>query len=87
MPELLDQLADRFQNAPVFEVAALEADIKALGEARGDKGMGPLVHPIRVAVSGGMTGIGLFEMLVFLGRERTVARLKRAAQRLREGTL
>jgi hypothetical protein len=46
-----------------------------------------LVHPIRVAVSGGMTGIGLFEMLVFLGRERTVTRLKTAAQRLREGTL
>lgn len=87
MPELLEQLADRFQNAPVFEVAALEADIKALGEARGDKGMGPLVHPIRVAVSGGMTGIGLFEMLVFLGRERTVARLRTAAARLREGTL
>jgi glutamyl-tRNA synthetase len=87
MPELLEQLADRFQNAPVFEVAALEADIKALGEARGDKGMGPLVHPIRVAVSGGMTGIGLFEMLVLLGRERTVARLRTAAARLREGTL
>lgn len=87
MPDLLDQLAERFLQAPSFEVAALEADIKALGEARGDKGMGPLVHPIRVAVSGGMTGIGLFEMLVFLGRERTVARLRTVAQRLREGTL
>lgn len=87
MPDLLDQLAERFLQAPSFEVTALEADIKALGEARGDKGMGPLVHPIRVAVSGGMTGIGLFEMLVFLGRERTVARLRTVAQRLREGTL
>ena len=87
MPELLDTLADRFAQAPEFTVEALEANIKAFGEERGDKGMGPLVHPIRVAVSGVMNGIGLFEMLVFLGRERTVARLRTTAQRLREGTL
>lgn len=87
MPTLLDTLAQKFADAPDFEVAPLEAMIKAYGEERGDKGMGPLVHPIRVAVSGGMTGIGLFEMLVALGRDRTVARLRTVAQRLREGTL
>lgn len=87
MPELLDTLAQMFADAETFDVAPLEAMIKAFGEARGDKGMGPLVHPIRVAVSGGMTGIGLFEMLVALGRERTVARLRTVANRLREGTL
>ena len=41
--------------------------------------MGPWVHPIRVAVSGRMEGPGLFEMLELLGRDRTVARLTRAA--------
>lgn len=87
MPELLETLAQKFADAPAFEVAPLEAMIKAYGEERGDKGMGPLVHPIRVAVSGGMTGIGLFEMLVALGRDRTVARLRNVATRLREGTL
>lgn len=87
MPELLEQLADRFAAAPDFSVGALEADIKALCEARGDKGMGPIVHPIRVAVSGGMAGIGLFEMLVALGRDRTVARLRTVAARLRNGSL
>jgi glutamyl-tRNA synthetase len=87
MPELLETLAQMFADAPTFEVAPLEAMIKAFGESRGDKGMGPLVHPIRVAVSGGMTGIGLFEMLVALGRERTVARLRTVATRLREGSL
>ncbi|MEG1479845.1 MAG: glutamate--tRNA ligase family protein [Kiritimatiellia bacterium] len=83
---LLDDLAERFAASPCFEVAPLEAEIKALGEANGS-GMGPLVHPIRVAVSGVMEGPGLFEMLVLLGRERTVARLHRTATRLREGTL
>lgn len=87
MSDLLETLAQKFADAPDFAVAPLEAMIKAYGEERGDKGMGPLVHPIRVAVSGGMTGIGLFEMLVALGRDRTVQRLRTVAQRLREGTL
>ena len=43
------------------------------------QGMGPWVHPIRVAVSGRGEGIGLFEMLQLLGRDRTVSRLRRAA--------
>ena len=44
------------------------------------QGMGPWVHPIRVAVSGRGEGIGLFEMLQLLGRDRTVARLRKAAE-------
>jgi hypothetical protein len=44
--------------------------------------MGPWVHPIRVAVSGRGEGIGLFEMLELLGRERTSARLLKAASEL-----
>jgi glutamyl-tRNA synthetase len=87
MPELLKTLAQKFEDAPDFSVEPLEAMIKAYGEERGDKGMGPLVHPIRVAVSGGMTGIGLFEMLVALGRERTVQRLRTVADRLMNGSL
>lgn len=86
VPALLDSLADRFEAAPVFEIEPLEDDIRSLGAANGT-GMGPLVHPIRVAVSGVMEGPGLFEMLVLLGRERTVARLRRTAARLRDGSL
>ena len=43
-------------------------------------GMGPWVHPIRVAVSGRGEGIGLFEMCELLGKDRTVARLRRVAE-------
>ena len=45
-------------------------------------GMGPWVHPVRVAVSGRMEGPGLFEMLELLGRERTLARIAKAAASL-----
>ena len=37
------------------------------------QGMGPWVHPIRVAVSGRMEGPGLFEMLYLLGKEKTIS--------------
>ena len=59
--------------------AELEAVVKGLSQGGG---MGPWVHPIRVAVSGRGEGIGLFEMLQLLGREATVARLRRAAETL-----
>jgi glutamyl/glutaminyl-tRNA synthetase len=44
--------------------------------------MGPWVHPIRVAVSGRMDGPGLFEMLQLIGRDKTLARLQKTADRL-----
>ena len=77
--ELLLDLADRFAKLEPFTAAAGEAMVKELSQGQG---MGPWVHPIRVAVSGRMEGPGLFEMLELLGRDRTVARLTRAAATL-----
>ena len=48
------------------------------GEALG--GLGAVVHPLRVAVSGVAEGPGLFEMLAIIGRERVCARLRKAAE-------
>ncbi len=73
---LLEDLAARFEALEPFTVEAGEAMVKGLA---GDQGMGPWVHPIRVAVSGRQDGPGLFEMLVLLGRDRTVRRLRDAA--------
>ena len=77
--ETLLDLADRFEKLEPFTAAAGEAMVKELSQGNG---MGPWVHPIRVAVSGRGEGIGLFEMCELLGRERTVARLRRAAETL-----
>ncbi len=86
VPELLEELAQAMEALPEFTVEALENLVRGLGEAKGC-GMGPLVHPIRVAVSGKTEGPGLFEMLWLLGRERTLRRLRDVAKRLREGSL
>ncbi len=75
---LLD-LAERFAKVEDWKAPALEALVKELSQGNG---MGPWVHPIRVAVSGRGEGIGLFEMLQLLGKEKTLSRLRHAAETL-----
>ena len=74
---LLMGLVEKFSAVGEWTAPALEAVVKELS---GDGSMGPWVHPIRVACSGRGEGIGLFEMLQLLGREKTLARLKSAAE-------
>ena len=74
---LLD-LVERFSKVEDWSAPALEALVKDLSQGNG---MGPWVHPIRVAVSGRGEGIGLFEMLQLLGKEKTLARLRAAAEK------
>ena len=74
---LLD-LVERFAKIDDWTAPTLENSIKELSQGQG---MGPWVHPIRVAVSGRGEGIGLFEMLQLLGKEKTLARLKVAAEK------
>jgi len=75
---LLD-LVERFSKVEDWSAPALEALVKELSQGNG---MGPWVHPIRVAVSGRGEGIGLFEMLQLLGKEKTLSRLRHAAETL-----
>ena len=75
--ELLLDLAARFEAVEEWAAPALEAVVKQLSQGGG---MGPWVHPVRVAVSGRGEGIGLFEMLQLLGRDTTLARIRRAAE-------
>ncbi len=84
VPELLEDLADRFEKIEPFTAAAGEESVKELSAGQG---MGPWVHPVRVAVSGRMEGPGLFEMLELLGKDVVARRLRSAAARLRAGTL
>ena len=77
--ETLLDLVARFAAVEDWTAPALEELVKGLSQGNG---MGPWVHPIRVAVSGRGEGIGLFEMLQLLGKEKTLARLKRAADEI-----
>jgi glutamyl-tRNA synthetase len=76
--EYLTVLADRLAGLVDFTHAAIEAVFREFAEERGIKA-GSIIHPARMAVSGMTKGAGLFEMMEVLGRERVVARMRRAA--------
>jgi glutamyl-tRNA synthetase len=85
-PALLDEVAEKYAALASFDLQSTHDVLAAMGEARGT-GLGSMVHPVRVAVSGLTEGPGLFEMLVLLGRDKVCARLRGVAQKLRAGAL
>jgi len=78
--ERLVKLADKFAAASSWDAASLETALKALATEMGVK-TGELIHPCRVAVSGKSAGPSLYHMLEVLGRDRVLARLRRAAEK------
>jgi glutamyl-tRNA synthetase len=75
---LLREFAARLESVSAFEAAALEVGLKAFVAERGLK-TAALVHPLRFAVTGRSVGLGLYDAFAILGRERSLARIRRAA--------
>jgi glutamyl-tRNA synthetase len=67
-------LGERLAALETFDEAAVEAALRAVAVERGIKA-GALIHAVRVAVTGKLASPGLFEVLAWLGKERTLARL------------
>lgn len=61
---------------------ALEQAIRAVAEESG-VGAGKVIHPLRVAVTGTGASPGMFDVLVLLGRERSLKRIDAALDMLR----
>ncbi len=64
-----------------FREESIERTIRETERAAGLR-EGKLNYAIRVAVTGCATGAGLYETMALLGRERSIARLRHAAERL-----
>lgn len=71
-------LSDRFSQENDWTSEALEATTKALAEELG-LGLGKLAQPMRAALTGTTTSPGIFDVLVLLGREESLARLNAQA--------
>lgn len=78
--ERLTDLAGRLETLAAWDHDAIEAAFKALAAEKGIK-TALYIHPARVAVSGRSVGPSLYHMLVILGKERVLARLRSAATR------
>src|SRR5437867_3179790 len=73
----LDALRKALGALPDWSETALEDATRRLADSM-SLPAGKLIHPARVALVGRSVSPGLFEVMVRLGRERTLARLDRA---------
>jgi glutamyl-tRNA synthetase len=71
---LLARISARLRGEQDWTTAALEANLKAYAEEQG-LGLGKLAQPLRAALTGQTTSPGIFDVLVLLGREESLARI------------
>lgn len=72
--DLLATFREELARVDPFDVGPLEIALKGFVEARGVK-VGELIHPLRLALCGKTVGMGLYDTLAILGRERCLARI------------
>jgi glutamyl-tRNA synthetase len=78
---LLEATADRLTTAE-WTADAMEPLLRGIAEERGT-GTGKLFQALRVALTGVAESPGIFDVLLVLGRERSLRRLAAAVERLR----
>jgi glutamyl-tRNA synthetase len=76
---LVGALAETLRTVEPFDEPTVEAAVRGTATAGGVKA-GALIHATRVALTGRTTSPGIFEVLVLLGRDRSVERLGRLAE-------
>jgi len=77
--ELLARLAATLGKQADWTSEALEATLKVLAAEWG-LGLGKLAQPLRAALTGQATSPGIFDVLVLLGRDESLARIAAQAQ-------
>lgn len=77
LPALLAKLTDALAALPDWNHDACDGALRSLATAEGVKG-GLLINATRVAIVGRAVAPPLFETMVVLGKERVIARLRRA---------
>jgi len=83
---LLQRVHTRLAAESDWTSATLEASLKAMAEALG-LGLGKLAQPLRASLTGQATSPGIFDVLVLLGREESLARIAAQAQFAETGSV
>jgi len=69
-----------------WEEAPLEETLRGLAEGM-EVGAGKIFQPLRVALTGSAASPGIFDVLLLLGRNRSLSRLDQALDHIKAGTL
>ena len=79
--KILSQILEELKKIENFDKTTLETKIREFCQNNGYK-TADVFHPIRVAVSGRKEGIGLFDLLELLGKEKVISRIKRVINKI-----
>jgi len=71
---LLAQISALLADQKDWTTSTLEASLKTMGETLG-LGLGKLAQPLRAALTGQTTSPGIFDVLVLLGKDESLARI------------
>ncbi|MFH1775998.1 MAG: glutamate--tRNA ligase [Candidatus Omnitrophota bacterium] len=80
---ILRRLADKLTDLQIFDLETVEIICRGLAEEMGIK-FAELAHPVRVALTGKTTSPGLFDIIMLLGKKRTISRLKKAMKSIKK---
>lgn len=72
--ELLRALAEVYEDASTFDRDVVDQGMRDVAEKH-DVGLGAVIHPVRLAISGRTQGPGIFDLVAFIGRETTLRRI------------
>ena len=76
---LLGAIQRRIEELNDWSAETLEASLKAMAEEL-QLGLGKLAQPLRAALTGQTTSPGIFDVLILLGRDESLARIAAQAQ-------
>ena len=77
--KLILEFIAEISKLEVFDKVGMEQALNSVAERNG-AGVGRIIHPIRLAVSGTGVGPGVYDMLEVLGRETVIKRLKKGIE-------
>lgn len=74
---LLEQLIEAVGKDETYDLNSLEALYNSVAQAN-NLSLGKVVHPTRLALTGRTVSPGLFDVMVLLGKEKTLERMQKA---------
>ncbi len=77
--EILTAVRERLSQLPVWEPTSMESALRTLAEELGISG-GKIFQPLRVALTGTTASPGIFDVLLYVGRGRSLDRLQSAVR-------
>jgi glutamyl-tRNA synthetase len=81
--DALLSVRDTLASAPAWDATQLETALRSLAESKG-VGVGKLFAPLRVALTGLSASPGIFDILVVLGRDRSLERIDSSVRYITE---